>query len=221
MKDKEGTVIYVGKAANVRKRAASYFRKSPQAIKQELMREHIHDIEITATASEHEAFLLESRLIKRFKPHFNVSLKDDKSFPFIKITQHDYPRVIIGRRKPHEQVSYFGPYTNSSALRQAVLSLRKVFPFCSCRQFPKNACLDYHLGLCWGPCVSKVSKAAYRNMIVDFKHFLLKGSKSLMERLQKRMHACVKKKSYEEAIVLRDPYSSLGGACTAKRDWYF
>ena len=210
MKDNKGKVIYVGKAASLKKRVASYFRKSQSDLKNKILVEQISDVEIITTISEHEAFLLESRLIKRFKPRYNISFKDDKSFPFIKITKQEYPRILIGRRKPKERVEYFGPYTNSKALRNSLKSLRKIFPFRSCRQFPKNACLDYHIGLCCGPCIDKVSKTEYRKVISDFKHFLKKGSKSLARNLEQRMLLCSKQKKFEEAIQLRDRIEALG-----------
>lgn len=210
MKDENGTVLYVGKASNVRKRVFSYFRRSCQEAKNKALVERIRDIETIPTASEHEAFLLESRLIKRLAPRYNVSFKDDKSFPFIKITREDYPRVLIGRRKPEEWVDYFGPYTNVGMLRLALQSLRKIFPFCSCRRFLKNACLDYHLGLCCAPCMTKVSKRRYRKIIADFKHFLRKGSSSLVAQLEKRMQAATQRRRYEEALELRNRIVALG-----------
>lgn len=210
MKGAKGVVLYVGKASNLRKRVASYFRTSYVAAKNEILVENICDIETISTASEHEAFLLESRLIKRFTPHFNVSFKDDKSFPFIKITREDYPRILIGRRKPKERVEYFGPYTNVGMLRCAVKSLREIFPFRSCRQFLKNACLDYHLGLCGAPCIGRVSKREYKKIIADFKHFLRKGSKSLLSNLEKRMQRATERRRYEEALQLRDRIQALG-----------
>jgi len=210
MKDRAAHVIYVGKAADLKKRVSSYFQKKPRETRNALLISQIADIETIETASEHEAFLLESRLIKRYKPRFNVSLRDDKSFPFIKITREPYPRVLIGRRKPNEAVEYIGPYTNVRALRAAVQSLRKIFPFCSCRRFLKTVCLDYHLGLCSGPCADKISKEHYRKIISDFKHFLLKGSRSLAQQLEKNMHSCIAAQRYEDALQLRERIKALG-----------
>lgn len=210
MKDKSGRVIYVGKAAHLKKRVASYLNKSHTAYKNKVLLEHIYDIEIIPTVSEHEAFLLESRLIKRFKPRYNISLKDDKSFPFIKITHDDYPRVFIGRKNPSEDVDYFGPYTSAKLLRSALKSLRKVFGFCNCHRFPKSSCLDYHLGLCPGPCIGKISKRDYKKSIQDFKYFLNRGSSGLVKNLEERMQHCARIKKFEEAIKLREKIRSLG-----------
>lgn len=210
MKDRKARVVYVGKAADLKKRVSSYFQKTPAAVRNAMLIEQICDIETIETASEHEAFLLESRLIKRFRPRFNVSLRDDKSFPFIKISKEPYPRVFIGRRKPHEDVEYFGPYTNVGVLRAAIQSLRKTFPFCSCRRFLKTACLDYHLGLCSAPCAGTISKQRYRKIILDFKHFLQKGSMGLRKKLEKRMRYCSEHRHYEEALQLRERIRALG-----------
>jgi len=150
MKNNRGQVIYVGKAANIKKRVLSYFSKALLPYKTQRMVGEVERIEHITSATEHEAFLLESKLIKKLQPYFNISLKDDKSFPFIKITKEDYPHVFIGRKKSRENVEYFGPYTNAKFLRLALKSVRKIFPFCGCRRFPKRACLNYHLGYAQG-----------------------------------------------------------------------
>ncbi|MDD5617996.1 MAG: excinuclease ABC subunit UvrC [Candidatus Omnitrophica bacterium] len=210
MQDKNGAVIYVGKAANIRKRAASYFNKPQASYKNEILARQIQDIKIIPTISEHEAFLLESKLIKQLKPRYNISLKDDKSFPFIKITKENYPRVFIGRKKPGEKVEYFGPYTNAKLLRLALKSLRKAFKFCICRVFPKKTCLDFHIGLCSAPCAGEISKSDYRKNIRDFKIFLRKGSASFIKDLEKRMKLCAENKKFEDAIKLREKIKALG-----------
>jgi len=209
MKDRTGRVIYVGKAANIKKRVFSYFARAQTTYKNEVLLKQVFDIETTITASEHEAFLLESRLIKEFKPRYNISLKDDKSFPFIKITKQDHPRIFIGRKKPDENIQYIGPYTNTKLLRLALKSLRKVFGFCRCYRFPKKECLDFHIGLCPGPCVNKVSKKDYKKNIQDFKHFLKKGRVSLIKELTKRMKRYATDKKFEEALKLREKIRAL------------
>lgn len=208
MKDKDKKVIYVGKAANIRKRVSSYFNRPLLSYKNEALLRQVYDIETITAVSEHEAFLLESRLIKELQPYYNISLKDDKSFPFIKITRQDYPRLFIGRKKPNEDVEYIGPYTNAKLLRLALKSLRKVFPFCTCKRFPKR-CLNVHLGLCPGPYTGKISPKDYRKNIRDLKHFLEKGSRSLIGDLQERMQHYAKIKKFEEAIKLREKIKAL------------
>ncbi|MFH1621741.1 MAG: excinuclease ABC subunit UvrC [Candidatus Omnitrophota bacterium] len=210
MKDKNGWVIYVGKAANIKKRVASYFNKQQSTIKNEILINQIYNVETIEASSEHEAFLLESRLIKQLKPHYNISLRDDKSFPFIKITKQDYPRIFIGRKKLGENVEYIGPYTNAKSLHLALKHLRKIFPFCSCHKFPKKECLNFYLNLCLGPCTDKISQRNYRRSIRDFKHFLKKGSQSLIKDLQERMQYFSRIKKFEEALELREKIKALG-----------
>ncbi|MFC1709101.1 GIY-YIG nuclease family protein [Candidatus Omnitrophota bacterium] len=213
MKDAKGRVIYVGKAANIKKRASSYFTKSHLPYKNEALVKQVDNIEAIDTDSEHEAFLLESRLIKQLKPRYNISLRDDKTFPFIKITRHSFSRIFIGRKKPSENVEYLGPYTNSKSLRLALKSLRRVFPFCTCRKFPKKECLDFFLGLCSAPCTNRISQRDYKKNIRDLKHFLKKGSKSLIKDLQKRMRLFSKNKNFEEALKLREKIKALSILC--------
>jgi len=210
MKDDSARVIYVGKAANIRKRVSSYFNRQQPSRKNEILIRHINDLEIIPTISEHEAFLLESRLIKQLNPRYNISLKDDKSFPFIKITKGDFPRIFIGRKKPHENVEYLGPYTNSKLLRLALKSLRKIFKFCTCRIFPKNACLDFHLGLCFAPCAGKISPYEYKRNINEFKLFLKKGSRVFVKAIEKKMKLLAQRKKFEQAIELREKIKALG-----------
>lgn len=210
MKNNNGRVIYVGKAANIKKRVLSYFGKPQPSYKNEAMLREVCNVEAIATASEHEAFLLESRLIKQLRPRYNISLKDDKSFPFIKITKQDYARIFIGRKKPSENIEYLGPYTNAKLLRLALKSLRRVFPFCSCHKFPKKECLNFYLGLCPGPCADRISKENYKKNIQDLKHFLRKGSKSLIKDLEKRMQYFSNIKKFEKAIKLREKIKALG-----------
>ena len=210
MKDKDGRVIYVGKASNIRKRVLSYFKKPQSSYKNEALISNILDIDIIQTSSEHEALLLESRLIKQLKPYYNISLKDDKSFPYIKITKESFPRVFVGRKKLDENVEYIGPYTDVKLLRLALKSLRKVFPFCTCRNFPKRECLYYRLDLCLAPCTDKVCKKEYRDMISHLKHFANKGSRSLIDSLEKKMQAYSKNNDFEEALKIRDKIKALG-----------
>lgn len=209
MKDSKGRVIYVGKASNIKKRVSSYFGKPQPTFKNKTLLKLVCDIETIIADSEHQALLLESRLIKQLRPRYNVSLKDDKSFPFIKITRQEYPRIYIGRKKPREKVEYLGPYTNTKLLRLALKSLRRVFPFCTCNKFPKRECLNFHLGLCPAPCTGRISKVNYKKNIHDLKHFLKKGSLSLRKILEERMQNFSKTKNFEEAIKVREKIKAL------------
>ncbi|MFH0877385.1 MAG: excinuclease ABC subunit UvrC [Candidatus Omnitrophota bacterium] len=210
MKDKNRHVIYVGKARSLKKRLKSYFLESALSIKTEIMLFHMRDIEVRTTASEHEALLLENELIKRYRPRFNTSLKDDKSYPLIKITRQAFPRVLIGRRrKTDEAADVFGPYTSANLLRRALKILRKSFPFCTCRRFPRKVCLHYHLGLCAGPCQRKISQMQYRALIRTLEDFLTKKDTQLISELSVRMRRFVENERFEEAAGVRDQLEAL------------
>jgi len=208
-RDKRKKIIYIGKAANLKQRLTAYLSKGILPYKTQAMIKEAANVEYITTPTEQEAFLLESRLIKKHQPPFNISLKDDKSFPFIKITKDDFPRVIIGRKKINENVEYVGPYTNAKLLRIAIRALREVFPFCNCRIFPKKACLNYHIGLCAGPCIKKISKPDYCKMINELKYFLRNTRHDLIKNLIKKMQNLSKQHKYEQAMQIRDRISAL------------
>ncbi len=211
MKDAAGRVIYVGKAVSLKKRVRTYFAGRPDSLKTQVMMGRVRHIAYEELASEYEALLREAELIKFYQPLFNVIQKDDRSFPYIKITQEDFPRVAIGRRRRNETVmDYFGPYTNATLLRQAVKTLRKAFGFCSCRRFPRKACLHYHIGLCPAPCVGEISKRAYRERIRRLEDFLASRDEELIEGLSRRMRKLVGRERFEEAARIRDQLEALG-----------
>ncbi|MFH1691028.1 MAG: excinuclease ABC subunit UvrC [Candidatus Omnitrophota bacterium] len=210
MKDAAGEIIYIGKAASLKKRLASYFLKTQDSIKTKIMFSYVRNISFTETASEHDALVLESELIKEHQPRFNISLKDDKSFPYVMMTHEAFPRVLIGRRKKNNvSADFFGPYTNAKLLRRALNILRKSFPFCSCRRFGSKACLYYDLKLCAGPCVHKISQAAYGRMIKRFQDFLTKKDSDVVSELSAEIIRCSKKRAYEKAACLRDQLEAL------------
>lgn len=210
MKDKAGKVIYVGKASSLKKRLASYFLRSVDSIKTQVMLTYVDRIVTMETASEYEALILEDRLIKQYRPRFNIALKDDKSYPYIKIAHDEFPRVFIGRRKKDDKnTDFFGPYMSAKLLRRALATLRKSFPFCSCRRFPKKVCLHFHLGLCPGPCEGKISKEDYLKTILAFEDFLLKEDEALIDELSLDMRRAVQEERFEEAARLRDRLEAL------------
>ncbi len=211
MKDASGRVIYIGKAASLKKRLRSYFVQRPDALKTQVMMGRVRSITYEVSRSEYEAVLREAELIKFYQPLFNVIQKDDKSFPYIKITQEDFPRVSIGRRRRNETgADYFGPYTDATGLRQAVKILRKIFPFCTCRRFPKKVCLHHHIGLCPAPCAGKISKRAYRERIRRLEDFLASRDEELIIGLSRRMQKLVRRERFEEAVRVRDQLEALG-----------
>jgi len=210
MKDAAGHVIYIGKAISLKKRVRSYFAKSPASLKTQVMMGRVRAIDHEPLASEHEALVREAQLIKFYQPPFNIVQKDDKSFPYIKVSLEDFPRVCIGRYRAGEKgFDYFGPYTNATLLRQALKVLRKIFPFCSCRCFPPRACLFAHIGLCPAPCAGKISKRAYRGRIRRLEDFLSARDDELIENFSRQMQALVKRQRFEKAAHIRDQLEAL------------
>lgn len=211
MKDVRGAIIYVGKAVSLRKRVSSYFNKTHEAAKTDVMLRYVVDVDVITTPDERAALLLEADLVRRYRPRFNTLLKDDKSFPYIKISRDVFPRVLIGRRKKKETgFDYFGPFTDATLLRRALKILRKIFPFCSCRRFPKKVCLNYHIGLCPGPCQGHITRRKYRAAIRGLEHFLTSCHADLMEEISRRMRQHVADEAFEEAAKERDRLEALG-----------
>ncbi len=211
MKNASGKIIYIGKAISLKKRIASYFRTpSSQMSKQEMLMPNVCDIDYILADTEAQALLLEAELIKKHKPKYNVSLRDDKSFPSIAITNDDFPSVFISRQKMKEKAKYFGPYTNATALKGILKIIRDIFPFRSCRKLPKKACLYYYINLCPAPCISRVEKSKYRRSIKNIILILEGKYERLLKELTRQMQELAKGKRFEEAGVLRDQIMALG-----------
>ncbi len=215
MKDALGQVIYVGKAINLRNRVRSYFQASNgQTRKLRRLVYNIADFEFIVTASELEALILECNLIKKHRPHYNVRLKDDKRYPYIKITmQEDYPRIYTVRRMQDDGARYFGPYTSSKAVRQTMEWLRKLFPYLSCKREitgnDRRPCLYYHIGRCAGPCIGAISKKEYRLLIQQIILFLEGKQERIIHGLQQQMEEAAQTLDYERAAALRDQVQAL------------
>src|SRR5690606_27390415 len=217
MKDDRGEVIYVGKAVNLRSRVRSYFQPSTLAQKYSKtarMVEQIADIDIIVVDSELEALLTEINLIKAYKPHYNIRLKDDKRYPYIKVHWADpYPKVTVTRRMVNDGSRYFGPYTNVSAVYQTLDVLRKAFPYLTCdRNIDGNAeraCLYYDIKLCNAPCIGAVSQEEYRATIQSLMDFLQGKSDEIVERLQAKMWQAAEQMDYEKAARLRDQIQAM------------
>ncbi len=222
MKDARGDVLYVGKAQSLRSRVRSYWQKQAPSARggYHQIREAIDkvaDIEVTETDSVSEALLLEANLIKRFKPRFNVRLKDDKSYPYIKITLgDDFPRVERTRKLPSDGSRYFGPYASASSVDEAMNLVRRLFPFRTCtvdikdgvRALPRP-CLLYHIKRCQGPCIEAVSKSAYRRDISQVELFLEGNSDALVDGLRHEMSFAAEAQQYEKAAVVRDKIRAI------------
>ena len=174
MKDARGKIIYVGKAIVLKNRVRQYFQSSRnQAPKVRAMVSHVADFETIMTTNEVESLILEANLIKKHRPRYNIRLKDDKSYPYVKVTvQEEYPRVFITRRVLRDGARYFGPYTNVTALRDSLKLLKRLFPLRTCRTMPERPCLEYHIKRCLAPCCEPVDKEEYGAMIREVCLFL-------------------------------------------------
>ncbi len=218
MKDEQGEVIYVGKAVNLRSRVRSYFQpstlSSPFSNKTVQLVQNVADIEIIVVDSEIEALLTEINLIKAHQPRYNVRLKDDKRYPYIKIHWADpFPKVTVTRRMARDGSKYFGPYTNMRAVHQTLDVLRKAFPYLTCdREITgqdDRACLYYDIKLCNGPCIGAVDQEAYRKMIQNLMDFLRGRSDDLIESLSRQMQDASDRLEFEQAARLRDQLQAM------------
>ena len=210
MRNSSGQVIYIGKAVNLRNRVRSYFQPRAQHTEKTLhLVADVDDIEWIVTRSELEALVLENTLIKRYKPRYNVRLKDDKQYPYIKIHwQEPYPRVTMTRKVLKDGGKYYGPFTSAWAVREALEALRKVFPYVTCdverEKKKKRACLYYHIGLCAGPCIGAISQEEYREMLKGLEKFLEGDTEEVLEDLRNRMMKAAENLQFEIAARYRD-----------------
>ncbi len=215
MKDEHAEIIYVGKAINLRNRVRSYFH-APGEYDHKTSRlvERIRDIEFIVTESELEALVLECNLIKKFKPHFNIRLKDDKRYPYIKVTwQEPFPKVFLTRRMDNDGARYFGPFTAVWAVHETLDTLRKVFPYLTCDRditgHDKRACLYYDIGLCMAPCIGAASREDYRAMIDRLCMFLEGKTEEVTASIRARLDEAVEKLQFERAARYRDQLQAL------------
>lgn len=209
MKDESGTIIYVGKAISLRKRVRQYFQKNNKSQRIEKMVSLIRDISYIVTENEVEALVLECNYIKENKPKFNVMLKDDKTYPYIKINiKNKYPTIMVTRRKINDKSLYFGPYTNVGAMRESLNSIKEIFPVKRCsynlekKKFTKP-CLYYHIGRCLGPCINDVSLEEYRKMIDQIVLFLQGKNADIKKILKKEMDEKIENLEFEKAAKLK------------------
>lgn len=206
MKNEQGKIIYVGKAIVLRNRVRQYFQSGKrQAPKVRAMVSHIADFETIQTRSEVEALILECNLIKKHKPRYNISLKDDKSYPYVKVTvQEPYPRVFVTRRVMKDGARYFGPYTNVTAVHESLKLLKRLFPLRTCRHLEDRPCLEYHIKRCLAPCADKISAEEYGGMVRAVLLFLEGRTEEVERELTARMGAAAEAYQFELAARLRD-----------------
>ena len=211
MKDARGKIIYVGKAIVLKNRVRQYFQSSRnQTPKVRAMVSHVVDFETIMTANEVESLILEANLIKKHRPRYNIRLKDDKSYPYVKVTvQEEYPRVFITRRVLRDGARYFGPYTNVTALRDSLKLLKRLFPLRTCRTMPDRPCLEYHIKRCLAPCVGKVTEEDYRAMIRAVLLFLEGRTDDVERELEHRMQLAAEAYHFETAARLRDQLAAV------------
>ena len=207
MHDKYDNIIYVGKAVSLKNRVRQYFRKNNKTARIEKMVSLISYFEYIVVDNEAEALILECNLIKKNKPKFNVLLKDDKTYPYIKITlNEEYPSVYTTRRIVNDGAKYFGPYANSGSAKEMVDFIKQKFKIRQCRNFKSNkrVCLNYHIGRCLGPCVNNVSKEEYRKQIEEIIDFLDGKASNVIKKLKIEIEEAAKKQEFEKAAYLRD-----------------
>lgn len=210
MKDETGNILYVGKAVNLRQRVRSYFQESANIGQKTVEMIHqVHDIEWIVVGSELEALILEMNLIKRHRPKYNIHLKDDKRYPYIKVHWADpFPKVTVTRRVTDDGSRYFGPYTSVWAVHQTLDVLRKIFPYLTCDRVitgqDSRACLYYDIKLCVAPCIGVVDQQFYRAMIKDLCRFLRGQSDSVVERVKDEMARASERMDFERAAAFRD-----------------
>jgi excinuclease ABC subunit C len=208
-RDTKGTVIYVGKAVNIKNRVSSYFKNTRLDPKTRALVEKIDDLETIECESEIEALILESELIKRYKPKYNIEWKDDKNYCYIRITREDYPRVEVVRQIVDDRATYFGPFVDSQSVRVTLKTLRRVFPFCTCGLPGDRVCLYYHLKLCPGHGPKYISPKDYQKIINNLIQFLQGKRGYIQKSLEREMKAYVKKQEYEKAADIRDRLFAL------------
>ncbi len=208
--DKNDEIIYVGKAKNLKRRVSSYFNKNHDSAKLNVLVPKIERIEYIVTDTEIEALILESHLIKKHKPRYNILLKDDKKFPYFVVTNEDYPRIIIARKSNinMEKGKYFGPYTDSRAMYTTLELMKKIFPLKQCKtpKFRDRPCMYYQIGRCLAPCQKKVSSAEYKKLIKSVELFLSGKQQELADKLLAEMNKYAENQEFEKAARFRDSY---------------
>ncbi|USK69433.1 excinuclease ABC subunit UvrC [Peribacillus asahii] len=208
MKDRQGTVIYVGKAKVLKNRVRSYFTGSHDGKTLRLVNE-IEDFEYIVTSSNIEALILELNLIKQYDPKYNIMLKDDKTYPFIKLTAEKHPRLLITRKVKKDKGKYFGPYPNVTAATETKKLLDRIYPLRKCDTLPNRVCLYYHLGQCLAPCVKEVEQAQYTQIVDEINRFLNGGHVEIKKALTESMHAAAEELDFERAKELRDQIAHI------------
>jgi len=223
LRDEAGNILYVGKAANLRHRVSSYFIASTKLnTKLQRMVKQVDDLDFFVTGSEQEALILELNLIKLHRPRYNVRLKDDKTFPYLKINlNEDWPRVYITRRLEEDGGRYFGPFTSARSVRQTLRVIKGIFPFRCCSRAIKGtdnrACLEYHLGRCLAPCIGSVSRKEYAEVIKQVILFLEGKQERIARELEQKMKRAAEALEFEKAALLREQIQAINRVVEGQR----
>lgn len=222
-RDGGGTVIYVGKAESLKSRVSSYFQDSRNMAPKTLaMRERARDLEYILVDSPAEALLLECNLIKRYRPRYNIMLKDDKTYPYLKLTlKEEFPRLIVTRRYQNDGSKYFGPYTNAAAMHETVKVLRECYPLRTCGVKPgrsgKRACLNYDLGNCKAPCAGKITAEKYAELVAGVNRFLGGDGDDIRRSLRGKMEEASENLAFEQAAVYRDRLAAVDAVLSKQK----
>lgn len=216
MKDENQQIIYVGKAINLKNRVRQYFQNNKNhTLKVQTMVQHIKEFEYIITDSEMEALLLECNFIKKYRPFYNILLKDGKSYPYIKITNEAYPRVFVTREVQKDKAKYFGPITDAFAVKETVETIQKIWPVRKCKKnLPKDIgkerpCLNYHIGQCCAPCNNQITQENYQQMIAEIEQFISGKQEIIVKKMEKEMYEASENMEFEKAAVLRDKLLSV------------
>jgi excinuclease ABC subunit C len=217
MRDARGHVIYIGKALNLKNRVRSYFQKGAKGEKTGIMVRQVTDFETIVTHTELEALALESNLIKKHRPRYNVILRDDKNYPYLRFDiKSEYPRLEVVRRLKKDGALYYGPYVPAGGMWESLALIRRTFTLASCKKEAgrkqERACVQFQIGRCMGPCTGEVDKAAYREVVSQVRLFLEGKNRDLLDMLKKHMEEASEKMEYERAAELRDRIAKIEGA---------
>lgn len=220
-KDRNDVVIYIGKAKSLRKRVASYFKPNPD-IKTGILLDRLYDIDYVVTGSELDALILEDELVKKYKPRYNVALRDDKAYPFLKLTvREEWPRLFLARRKEPDGALYFGRY-QGGMVRAMVRMIKKLFPIRWCRETPlkmrEQPCLYYHIGSCAAPCIGNISRVDYRSLVQGVVLLLEGKTEAAVEKLKSEMSKAAAAQDFERAKYFRDSLRLLEKMMEGKTD---
>ena len=207
MRDETDTIIYIGKAKNLVKRVKSYFREKLDRPKTQILMSHFDSLEYIVTNSEKEALILEATLIKKHRPRYNVQLKDDKRYPYVKITSESFPRLVITRNVTKDGI-YFGPFTDVGSVKQTVKFLKSLFKIRTCRNMD-GPCLNAQIDLCYAPCDGKISEKEYSEIINKIDLFFQGKYSTIVKNLKEEMAEAAKNEEYEKAAVIRDQIASI------------